>query len=641
MRFLGRDSSPAPRQREPRLFPQTGQGLGIETVRRQQVFVGDDGALRMGDANASHALVKPGVVRRIALERSDTSRPRLALIGDDGPFLVIALDQYCTAPYALHDPDILLDVTGAAAVAEALGVRIEPADDAMREEMRWTRQLAPTLPGPHSRALQLAIALGLLTLPAVMVLVALPALIVPLVLVATCLTVGPVLTIDRLRRHALALLESLPDGLPGLEDARRIAPTHPDAVGIRTPAVLYIGSRRIVEHAHGAETWFPGSAAGGVVAARVQPEVITLRDARGHAVGTLPGGWATEPTAFLDACEAVGIDVTIDSQHTIEIPGIGRLSPWRIGEGTGRGYALDLEEEGGISLFTNAVLFAVFPFLSVVGLLCGVWQPWAVIFGLPGLVLSTIHFRGYLRIRRWKRGRLPATNGAVPSPPSRAHSPAPRPRRDAERPQQPWPSDAAAHQDSLGDLTFPGLACWLPVPLDLPGPAQTIDAVLGLVEHPAPDDRAVAEQIVPQILAIAAATREDDPEDDVLSLAAWIHLEQDGRFTPDAVGWLRIIRGIGPGDDATTVLQMMTEGDGLLDVPTLTPLETGLGTAWSTVVRTRGVDRQHPVHEESFVIWVVPDPGFALTLSVQVAEPALTPRISHQLAELAEIVALD
>lgn len=610
-------------------------------MRHRQIHVDDAGAVRAGDADTSEVLAEPGAVRRIVLAEADPIRPRLALLGDDGPIVVLALHRFLSSSTAMMDPDADLQVSGANAVAKALGLRIETAEPDLAHALAREDVVPPARPSAPGAVRRLILALVMLALFGVPALIALPLLAILIVVVAAALAARPVLTIDRCRREALGLMTSLPTDLPGLEGAHLLEPTHPEALSQRTVAGLLIGPRRIVEHHHGSESWFPGPAVDGVVSAEVQPERITLFDRDDLPMGSLEGGWATHPERFVEACTAAGIAVRLDPTPMAEVPGLGRLAPWRAGEGPGKGWALDVDEEGGISVLATSLVFGVLPFLSVVGLLCGVWQPWAVIVGLPGLVLSTIHVRGYLRIRRWKRGRLPATIGTVPAPRPRSHSPAQRPRQDAERPQPAWPSDAAVHQDSLGDLTFPGLACWLPVPLDLPGPAQTIDAVLGLVEHPAHDDRAVAEQIVPQVLAIAAATREDDPEDDVLSLAAWIHLEQDGRFTPDAVAWLRIIRGIGPGDDATTVLQMMTEGSGLLDVPTLTPLETGLGTAWSTVVRTRGADRQHPGHEESLVIWVVPDPGFALTLSVQAAEPALTPRISHQLVELAKIVALD
>lgn len=394
--------------REPRLFPATGRGLGIEAVRHQQIHVDERGAVVVGDGPPARVLAEAGTVRRIVLVTADPLRPRLVLVGADGPLAVLALERYLVSPSALVDPDTDLVTSGAAAIATALGLRIETSrDDAVVAAARLP-VIGPRLPGDGARAAvaRLTLAMTLLSVVAVVALAVEPALLVPVVLVATALIVGPARTVDRLRRRALAAMTTSPEGPPGTDGVRRLAPTHPDARTQRIAAALLIGPRRIIEIHHGGETWFPGPAAGGVAAARVTPESILLSDVAGRDLGRLEGGWATDPGEFQRVCAEVGIRVELDPTPMAEVPGLGRLEPWRAGEGPGRRWGLDTEEESGVSVAASSLLDAALPFLLVAGLLCGTWQPWAVVFAVPGVVLLTIHVRGRLRVRRWRHGRL-------------------------------------------------------------------------------------------------------------------------------------------------------------------------------------------------------------------------------------------
>ena len=56
------------------------------------------------------------------------------------------------------------------------------------------------------------------------------------------------------------------------------------------------------------------------------------------------------------ACAEVGIRVEIDPTPMAEVPGLGRLEPWRAGEGPGRRWALDAAEEGNLSVAAVSLL---------------------------------------------------------------------------------------------------------------------------------------------------------------------------------------------------------------------------------------------------------------------------------------------
>lgn len=187
--------------------------------------------------------------------------------------------------------------------------------------------------------------------------------------------------------------------------------------------------------------------------------------------------------------------------------------------------------------------------------------------------------------------------------------------------------------DSLGRIAVPGLACWLPVPLDVDDLDEMVDAVLAEVGHLGPDDRDLATTTVAWVQQVAAESR---PDDDVLSLLAWFHLAQSDRFTPDAVAWLRIVRGVRPGQDAVDVLAWLCADSELLETPELTSLETPMGHAHTTIVRAVAVDDQERnAYECCYVVWVHAESGFALVLSAHLVDLRLTARISHQLTELA------
>lgn len=411
-------STPSPHDRhltdrEPRIFPATGRGLGIEAVRHRQIHVDDAGALRLGDGAGSTVLAAPGAVRRIVLLDADALRPRLMFVGEDGPLVVLALEEYLTSPAALTDPAADLHTSGAAAIATALGVPIEHGGDDLAHLARGVPVLGPRPRAAGAAALRSAVALALVSLVAVAALAVHPVLLLPIVVVGAALVVGPVLTIAGLRARAVAAMTTAPTGVPGTDDLRRLAPTHPDARAQRTAAVLLLGPRRIIEIHHGGETWLPGPAAGGAVTAQVTPESILLSDASGRSLARLEGGWATEPAEFQRVCAQIGIRVSSETTPMAEVPGLGRLEPWRPGEGPGRGWALDTADEGGISVATASLVTAVLPFLLVVGLLCGLWRPWAVVFALPGAALLVVHLRASARLRRWRRGDLPMTEAGA------------------------------------------------------------------------------------------------------------------------------------------------------------------------------------------------------------------------------------
>lgn len=189
-------------------------------------------------------------------------------------------------------------------------------------------------------------------------------------------------------------------------------------------------------------------------------------------------------------------------------------------------------------------------------------------------------------------------------------------------------------EDSLGQLGFPGLACWLPVALDVADLDQSVDAVLAEIGHPGPDDRDLAATVLAWVHQVAGST--DPDHDDVLSLVAWLHLAQYDRFTPDAVAWLRIIRRIEPGQDAFGMLAWLCSDSELLETPELTPLETPMGEAATTIVRAVARDDEDRTpYERCYVIWMRPDAGFALVLSVHLVDLLMTERVAHQLRELA------
>lgn len=188
-------------------------------------------------------------------------------------------------------------------------------------------------------------------------------------------------------------------------------------------------------------------------------------------------------------------------------------------------------------------------------------------------------------------------------------------------------------EDSLGEIRFPGLACWLPVPLDVADLDLLVETVLAEVEHPAPDDRDVAATVLAWVQQVAGATGRDD---DVRNLVAWLHLARYGHFTPDAVAWLRMVRGVEAGHDAFDVLAWLCADSELLETPEPTPLDTSLGQAVTTVVRAVALDDDDRVpYERCYVIWVRPDAGFALVLSAHLVDLRMTARVSHQLSELA------
>ena len=187
---------------------------------------------------------------------------------------------------------------------------------------------------------------------------------------------------------------------------------------------------------------------------------------------------------------------------------------------------------------------------------------------------------------------------------------------------------------SIGDLQVHGLARWLPVPLDDVDRERCARRMLDLLDRAdASADRDAAEQLADLVLSVA---EQSDPEDDVLPLLAWAHLAEIGHFSPVAVAWLRIIRT--EVDDPVQVVAWLSQGSELLEPPTVDELDTPMGRATALQLRiaSPGLDQPRRVQDLSAVLWLRPDPGFALLLMGHVEDLVHASAFSHALRELAE-----
>ena len=274
-------------RRAPELRPRMLGGRALPAARHMRVRVDPAGAVVIDEpAGGSRVVASPGEVGRVLLldygarrlERGEGyTGSVLALCGADGaPLLAVRLLDWWPFTYS-SDADAL-EVTGARAIAAALGLPIEPAEAAVPSPAALRRALVrpyPPRPFPGRAAPWLGwIGLGfaLLVIGAGGTWIAAAGTAIALLLTAPVQVPG-----SRARAEARAA-EATPTPVPPGAVEVRPAPEGPMPRGL-VEAALHLGRDDIVVVDRGRELWLPGPAKGGPDRVAVEPTVVRFFDA--------------------------------------------------------------------------------------------------------------------------------------------------------------------------------------------------------------------------------------------------------------------------------------------------------------------------------------------------------------------------
>lgn len=306
----------------------TAAGLAIAEARTSQVYVDSTGALVAERDGVRRVLCAAGAATRVAYASADQIPMRrftpwayrgIVLVrAGDGTATALNVVAYWGLGQNLQEPDILV-AAGFSALAEALGLAVEPADASDLEVARSLRRrdLHPVRRPGASEWLQFP--LGLLA--AVLAFFTWPLADAGLGWAATLAALLPVGwyvgAFWQRRRRVLALVTTPP--APG----SRVA-VDPDPAAVTTGRIrdshLQVGADDVVIRTAGTEWWLPGPSRGGATRLFLHPDTILLADRRDRPLLALERAvWESRIDVIADAFRAGGGDV-IHAAEPLSVP---------------------------------------------------------------------------------------------------------------------------------------------------------------------------------------------------------------------------------------------------------------------------------------------------------------------------------
>lgn len=396
--------------REPVVWPWHRAGLRVLEARHARLYVDETGALRATDATGKdRVLARPGEVTRVSHIPADVikvgryqpnaMRGLVALWAGSRPVVVLNLFNLLL-PASRSGVREALAVSGVDAVAEALGLVVEPATEAeIRTARRWhAGELLPELSPPrYKRWLLLLCLVGLL-----IAFYVLPASQYPVQGSVSAAVAAGVLAAAVLYRAARVrrLITSL-DSPPAAEGRAEFA-VDPKwrAIGMMAEARLQVGSDAVVLRLGGSETWVPGPARGGVATCINSGGSLTFRDRHDRVLLAFDQRlFEAQRQAMMTAVRQAGGEYVRESR--VDLLDIA-LSP---------NYrhlpvcdADEYELDGGLwaGTFLTIALWVLLLGAFLVGAEHPAESPLIV---LP-IVLLAIQIRTWHRLRSWKRRQL-------------------------------------------------------------------------------------------------------------------------------------------------------------------------------------------------------------------------------------------
>lgn len=339
------------------LRPALLGGRALPAVRRMRVRVTPAGALVHTDAAGRELpIAAPAGISRVLLLGEDDAQRLLPVAAYTGEVLVLlgadavpllALRLLDWAPPSWTAGATWREVTGVPALAAALQLPVEPAEDRDLDAVGALRNVllrpVPQRPWP-GRVAPLICWLALLV--AVLGLAAGGGPVGAAATLLTLLLVGPIVVAGA-RARGGARATASPPNPAGRTVLRPLAET-PTVRGL-AEATLQVGPDDVVLTDRGREVWLPGPAGGGVSQVIIEPDAVRLADAAGNDYATLATGlWAPSPSAQEDLHDRLcgaGLDVliapvsmqkmaTVASPLSARTPPTGLLSDAERGDAT-------------------------------------------------------------------------------------------------------------------------------------------------------------------------------------------------------------------------------------------------------------------------------------------------------------------
>jgi hypothetical protein len=398
-----------PTPRVPELRPRLLGGRALDAVRTLRVTVTPDGAVVARSSTGTTTLAAPGEVRRLLhvaygeqqiVPGEGYTGPVIVLVGAEGrPLTAFRVLDWIPPSHPL--PREELEVAGFRALAAALGLPLEPAEEgdlpSAREVGRLLFRPVPPRPWPGRSATPLCV------LALVLFFIALTQAeeAAGAVFCATTLALMAPVIICGSRARAVARRAIATVGrVPG--PVIRPRPGRPVARGL-LEATLRREGDDVVLTDRGHEVWLPGPAGGGVSQVIIEPELVRLADAHGRDYARMETAlWAPTPADVEQLQHAVtelGLEASTRSLPSSAYPVFAILASAPMGITT------DLSDaERGDATFGTTWLSGLAVFLTFfVAVISTTWSPvsWALVVVSGGLVW----LRAADTVRQWLADR--------------------------------------------------------------------------------------------------------------------------------------------------------------------------------------------------------------------------------------------
>jgi hypothetical protein len=308
--------------RAPELRPAAAAGLGVPAVRTARLTVRDGAVLVRDGSGREEQLCDAAAVTAALYLEPQQARDLLGRGRGHGGLLVlvsgleplVAVDLHAVDPPGPHPADEARFTSGAAAVAGALGLPLEPHDPAAGVDLSRRSVdavLVDLAARPRPARGRLVACLALSALLALMALVAATTWVGALLTGLAAAALVPVVRAhDAARREADTHLRHgpAPDGRSVWRPVPRVAVRRWVA-----DSELQLGPRDVVRRQGWTEAWVPGPAVGGVVRVTIAPDLVRFLDADDRLLLFLRSEhWCGTPEsrqALGALCRDAGLDV--------------------------------------------------------------------------------------------------------------------------------------------------------------------------------------------------------------------------------------------------------------------------------------------------------------------------------------------